>query len=275
MFEPKKFQEQAFFTTVMIAIEGDGGGETSIGTGFIVGAKLPDDSNVLLLVSNAHVIAKTKDMKIVFHGKQSGDFQPDLYRRQVLFSGDFKDNYYPHPDPEVDLACVNISSVLINHPVYFKALILDNFATFEEEELVPGKEVWFVGYPNGFYDCRNNLPIMRHGYIASIPRTDFEGQQQFVIDGHVYQGSSGSPVFGKFESQVKLLGVLTETIFKSEPLRSYDHSVMPHHVRNNIGLGMVLKAGLVKQLIAFTVLKISDEAKQGQIDLIPDYDPSA
>ncbi len=66
---------------------------------------------------------------------------------------------------------------------------------FSEENLVPGVDVWFVGYPANRFDVVNNLPLLRKGYISSIPRVNFNSQEQFIIDAQVYQGSSGSPVF--------------------------------------------------------------------------------
>ncbi|HGH6417174.1 TPA: hypothetical protein ACJL3H_000522 [Neisseria meningitidis] len=52
-----------------------------------------------------------------------------------------------------------------------------------------------IGYPNGLWDSKNNLPIFRTGITATHPAIDFEGKKEFMIDVACFPGSSGSPVF--------------------------------------------------------------------------------
>lgn len=78
-----------------------------------------------------------------------------------------------------------------------------------------------IGYPNGIWDAKNNLPIIRKGVTATHPAINFNGKSEFLTDIASFPGSSGSPVFllnvgGYMDSQgnvfmgtsrVKLLGV--------------------------------------------------------------------
>ena len=41
----------------------------------------------------------------------------------------------------------------------------------------------------------NKLPVIRQGITATPIWNDFNGEYKFLIDGGVYPGSSGSPVF--------------------------------------------------------------------------------
>jgi len=51
-----------------------------------------------------------------------------------------------------------------------------------------------IGYPNGIWDEKNNMPIIRRGITATSPKYDYNGLPIFVIDCACFPGSSGSPV---------------------------------------------------------------------------------
>lgn len=59
----------------------------------------------------------------------------------------------------------------------------------------PTTNVTLVGYPYGFYDKKNALPIWKTGSVASEPKIDFDGKPLFLIDVSAFPGMSGSPVF--------------------------------------------------------------------------------
>lgn len=61
-------------------------------------------------------------------------------------------------------------------------------------ELTVYEDVAMVGYPGGVFDHVNNMPLVRGGKTASIPRLNYQGSPQFVIDCACMPGSSGSPV---------------------------------------------------------------------------------
>jgi hypothetical protein len=91
---------------------------------------------------------------------------------------------------------------------FFLTVAATDFATFTEDRLLPACEVLFVGYPNDVYDQVNNLPVIRAGKIASMPKVDFNGKPEFLIDAHVWPGSSGSPVFARVYDRYRLVGML-------------------------------------------------------------------
>ena len=131
--------------------------------------------------------------------KKKDDGSPDFGNvASIAFHG-FADRYYPHPDQNVDLACVDVTQLahmrVNGKPLYIKHLD-DKFLTpINYEKVAPGSDVLFVGYPNNFYDTRNNLPLARKGSLSSIPSVDFEGKGELVIDAEVFGGSSGKPCF--------------------------------------------------------------------------------
>lgn len=84
-----------------------------------------------------------------------------------------------------------------------------------------------VGYPNGMWDAKNNLPIFRRGITATDPKIDFQEKKEFMIDAAVFPGSSGSPVFiansmgyssrGNFylAGRIILLGIVQSVFIKT------------------------------------------------------------
>jgi len=91
----------------------------------------------------------------------------------------------------------------------------------EFADLTPLEEVLMIGYPNGIWDSRNNMPILRRGVTATHPAIEYEGRREFMIDAACFPGSSGSPVMlyntGSYSTRdgglaigtrIKLLGVL-------------------------------------------------------------------
>jgi hypothetical protein len=231
----------------------------SIGTGFLYVRPLPNhtDRSVILLVSNKHVFSDvTGKLQISFNSKLSNG-EPDYGNIHNFEQDNFSTIYYPHPDVDVDLACVNISNIS-SHNVYFKNLHDSFLQPLNYESIPPGTDVIFVGYPENRYDVKNNLPLIRKGSIASVPQVEFNGRPQIVIDAQVFQGSSGSPVFVVTEGHYKLLGVVSETMIRHSQLQTIPavHSTLA--VQQILGLGIVIKQPKVIELIDHTVNLISD-----------------
>lgn len=191
--------EQLFFTTVKIDAVGSGG-EQVTGTGFFIN-HMVDGAHHMFIVTNKHVINGTSIGVInLLQG----------YKDQHVLTGSFTmpipeyawlPRWYGHPDDNVDIAI---------YPFY-PLLDFANFSGFEpflrciDTSMIPDSQqiaeldaiepVVFVGYPNGLWDKKNFLPIVRRGTTATPLQVDFEGSPKFLIDASVFGGSSGSPVF--------------------------------------------------------------------------------
>lgn len=247
-----KFQEQIFFSTVRITVAEQSGTGSSIGTGFLCGATLKDSKNssAIFLVSNRHVYGDTsRSIALNFHKRKTGESKPALGEIATLRDTQFNSIYEAHPDPSIDLACINVSTIAEPvHNIFFKQIPPEMIHSFSSDDLLPGTDVWFAGYPENRFDVAHNLPILRRGYIASIPTVDFNSKKQFVIDAQVFPGSSGSPVFATVKGKFELLGVVSETMIRNQQLQ-----IVPANtavgVQQLLGLGLVIKAPLVKELI--------------------------
>ncbi|WP_299977638.1 hypothetical protein [Desulfobacula sp.] len=246
-----KFENQVFFTTLRITIPSSDGKSSSIGTGFLFNMPLRQEGMVgHFLVSNKHVFGDPHRTIILnFHKLKNGVDEPDLGQVLPIVIQNFSEHYYSHPDDKIDLACINVSAFAgPSHGVYSKHLHCEFTEEIDLTKLLPGTEVSFVGYPDNRFDTAHNLPILRKGYLATLPSVDFNGLKQVLIDAQVFPGSSGSPVFVVVAGKYRLLGVVTQTMIKNAEL-----TTMPVEyslgVKQTIGLGIVLKTELVMQLL--------------------------
>ncbi len=236
------------FSTVRISTSDGAGSGESIGTGFVLAADLGDGLNrAWLLISNKHVFGDTNQtLALNFHAMNSEGNGPVLGQVVVHVSDGFGDGHIEHPN--VDLACLNISSARYANPaVFFKHLYEQHFASLEEPKLLPGLPVWFVGYPEDRFDTIHNLPLLRSGVIASYPAVDFNGNPHIVIDAQVYPGSSGSPVIADLNDEPKLIGVVSETMIRNQRLEPVTSNV--DSVQQVIGLGIIIKVSEVRRLV--------------------------
>lgn len=265
------FQEQVLLCTARIVVPLAERNERSVGTGFLVGAPIADGRQLLLLVSNKHVFVGSQHVaQVAFHRCDSSDQTKPRLGETIktnipLSTGGFTE----HPNSEVDLACVNISDLRVQRSdAFYKLLsIEDSAATFEEDWLLPGGDICFVGYPAGLFDEQNNLPVLRSGTIASHPKIFFNGKPQFLIDAHVHGGSSGSPVFALsppwINQAARLVGVVTQTVMRKDKIVPIARAE-EYAVNSTIGIGIVLRIELVRELVEAAVLRFFANQNQSR-----------
>jgi hypothetical protein len=223
-----------------------------VGTGFIVSVPVPNmaGSSYLFLVSNRHVFDDPgHQISLVFTKRQQNVLEPLLGSVATFAQSGFSDGYIAHPDPSIDLACVNISN--FGEPalgLYFRHYPHQNLLEDASQALSIGQDIFFIGYPENRFDKVHNLPLLRKGCIASAPNIDFNGKKQFLIDAHVFHGSSGSPVFAATGGEFKIAGVISRTMIKNSILQAIPITTA-QGIRQVIGLGIVLKAALLKELL--------------------------
>lgn len=216
-------EEQALLTTsYIVSPQPDGTGTT--GTGFIVRMPSKNGGHRTLLVSASHVFPENRQSMAYFHIRSSQDSHVVDLKRVAPVMLDKSDRFfYRSPNPDLDLACADITAV--EDKLFIVSYPLDLFASLDEPGLVPAADVSFLGYPRDRFDHVNYLPITRKGSISSLPRVDYDGKPEFIIDAQVYPGSSGSPVIWVKGNAVKFLGLVKavmihQEIKKEEPKKS-------------------------------------------------------
>ena len=251
--------DQLIHTTVRIECQ-TAAGKLTNGTGFICNFCERDGQHVPAVVTNKHLIKGA--VLGVFHMTTANDQGEPNYGEHVTVPvANFEAMCVKHPNSEVDLAVFPLAPVLKwiekqGKSAFYRAVNRDLWADANfMNELSAVEEIVMIGYPNGLWDAKNNLPITRRGTTATPPYIDFEGKPEFMIDCACFAGSSGSPIFlfnmGGYTqksggltlgSRVKLLGVLwggpqytAEGEIKIVPVPSADQAVALSRIPNNLG----------------------------------------
>lgn len=151
-----------------------------VATGFLLSYK---EKNFLLTCK--HVIENPEDLFVTFNSKDEGE---DYERESVLELSEKTGGWQYHDDPMVDVAVLEIE-------IDFEKVDVNvlNESLFDKiENCFEGFEIFFLGYPLGLSSITKRKPVTRAGIIALVLE-----DKTFFIDGNVYPGSSGSPVFLK------------------------------------------------------------------------------
>lgn len=201
-FTPTTIPENLLFSTVKIDIK-DSDGNDGSATGFIFNYELEPSKNISFVITNKHVIEKSVYGEIKFHEKKIGENVVLLGKSITGEMDNMKDRWVTHPDDQIDIAAMPITKAIMdelkknNKEIFYKSI--PNSIIPSKEELKSKvdaiEEVIFIGYPRGIYDTKNLMPIVRKGISATPIAIDFEDKPHFLIDGAVFPGSSGSPVF--------------------------------------------------------------------------------
>lgn len=174
-------------------------GRISTGTGFFFSFPLDGGNHIPLIVTNKHVIDDSSIGTFVLT-KKDGNGDPVVGEYEKVQLGNFESLWIKHPDPNVDLAIFPIAPLL--HEAEQKGLSVyvmplgDGLIPTRKmlDDLSGIEDITMIGYPNGIWDIRNNMPIVRRGITATSPKHDYNGLPIFVIDCACFPGSSGSPV---------------------------------------------------------------------------------
>jgi len=261
---PLSLPEQLAHSTVRIECTLSDG-TISTGTGFFYSLNKTENTHIPVIITNKHVVEGAQKGRFLLTLKdEHGNPKIGSYKRYELDS--FEKRWMPHPDNSVDLCMMPIGS-LINETEKKNTLF---FCTKLDQTLIPSaaeiedmaglENVTMIGYPNGLWDEKNNLPIFRRGVLATDYKYDWNGKKEFLIDAACFPGSSGSPVMlfemGGYitktkniigDSRFKLLGILyagpQHTVagdVKVVPVPTLQKVISVSGIPNN--LGIIIKA---------------------------------
>lgn len=262
--------EQLFFTTARIDTVTNNGAAGS-GTGFFfthrVGAlECP------FIVTNKHVVTNMREGSLTFLLRK-GDL-PTLGNGHRVTIQDWPKAWFGHPAPDVDIAICPLAGIVTQLKqqhgldVFFRSVDRSIIPSEQQmAELDAVEEITFVGYPNGVWDSKNLLPVVRRGTTATPMEVDFENTPRFIIDASVFGGSSGSPVFvfnqGTYTvknmgthvgSRLYFVGVIAAVFFRTQlnqivavPIPTQVQPMSQH--QEMIDLGIVFKARTVVETV--------------------------
>ncbi|WP_333732591.1 trypsin-like peptidase domain-containing protein [Streptomyces sp. IBSBF 3010] len=252
--------KEILFSTVRLTNESTKG--TSVGTGFLMHQEVGPDRYVPFLVTNKHVLEGADRLTIGLIAKDHDSGGPKLGQRADVIIAN--PSWIGHPDPEVDVAVMPTNLLYSNPERQFVKSIPttllppDNGSLFVDAV----EEVTFIGYPNGCQDEVNLTPIVRRGITATPLELSFGGKPCFLVDGSVFGGSSGSPVFLLNEGMYRagplhtaigtrrvLVGVVAATLTRSQA-----HPILVNHqphvrIAQELNLGIVYSWLAIRQTI--------------------------
>lgn len=191
MINPETISERMLFSTIRLEASNN-----STGTGFFFHFKVSNDQIIPVIITNKHVINhnEKEEIKFFLHIK-NGDI-PDGKNIGIVF----KTDWYFHSDQDL---CFCFAGPLLHQlkdqkkeEAFYIPIIEDLIWHNKKlEELSALEDIVMIGYPNGLWDQKNNLPLFRKGVTASHPAIDFNNKNIGVVDMACFPGSSGSPIF--------------------------------------------------------------------------------
>jgi hypothetical protein len=272
--EAMEVEQISLSTTPVFLAKGDT--VVSQGTGFFY-LYLHRNLNlkILYLVTSYHVLTGSRPSE---QKPPQGDSITFQFHRSEAVPGDIKNVHLPlftkdekprwitsSSCPEADLAVIPLLNSLYNG-CDIKALSPE-WAEKGDVKIRPAMTVTLVGYPDGFYDKTNALPVWQTGSVASEPEIDFDAKPLFLIDASAVPGMSGAPVFaisygtyqrknGSIKGEVqKFLGIYAHASGKPRDKEKYLELEESHDKKSGLvesealTIGYVWKASLIKQTL--------------------------
>jgi trypsin-like peptidase len=252
-------------------------GYLSHGTGFLMQVACGESRWFPALVTNKHVVEDAQRLTARIITKKSDANQPNLGDEAEVDLP--PDGVIGHPDPSVDVAVVPLGPVweaILQH-CFVKPLSLSLLSTDVENFYADAiEEITFVGYPNGHRDPKHFTPIVRRGITATPLDLDMGGEPAFLVDGSVFGGSSGSPVFllsnGIYRTaqgmvvgdRIVLVGVIAKTMLRTAQL-PVEVATAPHvKIAQELNLGVAFNARAIRE-----TLEVAVAAAGGQLSSPP------
>jgi len=190
----------SMITTPLFLLKGDK--IISQGTGFYYVLEDSSQNKVLFLITNYHVltghspkeIETPKGDSIIFYLHKNNQNPGDIKEiKYPLFTKNGKPIWLCSKElPQADIAIIPLVSSIYSD-CQVKGISED--WTKGNMKIRPTSTITLIGYPYGYYDKKNWLPVWKTGSIASEPDIDFEGNPLFLVDVSAFPGMSGSPVF--------------------------------------------------------------------------------
>jgi len=256
--QPGRVKPDLLKAVVKIELPPNEKGLRPTGTGFMVSKEIRVKDNTIrktFLVTNKHVLGDWNpvdgDISNYCNGfdvyfyrtiASSGLYYKPLWIELKDKDGKLKSKVKLHPNPIVDIGIVALDDELSPSNnidlLSFDISYLLPFNKITEWLTGLGDQVFAMGYPLGITSLKNNYPIAKSGYMASLPGEEFvvsfpwvnrkkeivsariEGKI-LVIDGLIVGGNSGGPVVLPAETKSRRDPKTNQVQFTTEPIKNY------------------------------------------------------
>jgi hypothetical protein len=168
--------------------------EKAFGTGFLMAMKdrSAPGGVVPVMVTSTHLVS-TADRGSIYMPLRGFDRQGNLSVAllEVVPTRKGRPFYVRHPSLDVAAFKVRFPQQL---PVPLLLTLLEERNLESGGTPRAGEEVSFAGFPEGQGTSLGMFPVLRGGKVASLDQS-LMGLPSFLINGDVYPGDSGAPVF--------------------------------------------------------------------------------
>ena len=170
-----------------------------------------------------------------------------------------------HPIPIVDVVAIKMDDLQINllqknqnrKLIFSGQLSNNNLPTESPVKIECTSDIIVCSYPYDFYDRENKFPIIKSGIVASTWGGNFEGRPTFLIDAHLFPGSSGGLVLSKPIDIAMINGKMMTSkekqyVFLGIYSGQYSHTTIDSEgkkSKESFGLGIVWYSYLIPQII--------------------------
>lgn len=169
--------------------------------------------------------------------------------------------YEPLDNAGIDVAAVSVNDPCVLNDHFIATFSADDIA--DRETPIPlGQNVLIPGFPLGFHDTLNNLPIVRSAIVASCFAYPFKGEPYFLTDARLHRGMSGSPVIARWGDPGasgggawKLLGVHSSSL---------DVSDRDPQLDERLALNTTWYASLIPRMIPAQISRAPHDAHHGR-----------
>ena len=237
------------------------------GTGFFCRVRHWFDSEreILLLVTNAHVIhGDFEDFEVIFPPAGGGEVEPFTVTAKIGLAADKWT-----VDRERDLAVLRLDGEHLPEPeIRRRSFDVDHDALavweLRRRRIAPGDEAFLVGFVLPQEPACRQFPGLRLATISGLPQRVRPGRQ-FMLDGVVLGGNSGSPVVLRRDPAAgggsgsgaagKLLGIVCGLGSIASVIR-VDENGVPVEARENAGRFEIVPVDVLRALVSGVVLMV-------------------
>ena len=200
------FTEKVMESTYPIA------SENAMGTGFIVALKDPKvpQHYTPVVITTGHFL-KTTSKKGAAIPLRLYDKNGQLWLFLIANRPPPHCQHWYVRHPDLDIAAFELTAPpSLPRDSFLQILEKHDLSTKEAPPV--GAEVCFAGFPDGIPSSDGMFPILRSGKVASVDQEIFD-TRQFLINGDVFPGDSGSPVFSTAKSRNnKVVGMIIQLL---------------------------------------------------------------
>jgi hypothetical protein len=236
------------------------------GTGFFYGVRADNEPDAakrlysVFLVTAKHVVRD--------HLKERGDLRmrvnPTASSSSVKELPLPNDNWFYHPNPEIDVAIIDVDLGELRKQGYQSLFFTSDVTAANKDKMrsegvANGDGIFILGFPMNLAGEQRNYVIIRQGAIARITEMLDGASLTFMVDAFVFPGNSGGPVVLRPEAMAiggTQAPAAAQLIGMVESYRAYSDvavSVQTHEPRvifqENSGLADILPIDYVDETI--------------------------